>query len=100
MRGSFDDYRPGMSVLRLDDVVAEVLKRSADSGRRIIGVDGPQGSGKTTLAARIAACIVRLRRGLERDGESHRELWLDSITTERQFFTDDPGPIARRAGPG
>jgi len=32
---------------------------------------------------------VRLRRGLERDGESHRQLWLDSMSTERQFFTAD-----------
>ena len=32
---------------------------------------------------------VRLRRGLERDGDTHRDLWLDSMTTERQFFTDD-----------
>ena len=32
---------------------------------------------------------VRLRRGLERDGQTHRELWLASMITERQFFTDD-----------
>ena len=32
---------------------------------------------------------VRLRRGLERDGENHRELWLASMTTERQFFAHD-----------
>ena len=170
-----------MSVLRLDDMIAEVMARTADNGVRIIGVDGPQGSGKSTLAARIAALIgaplvqmddfvswvdlvgwwprfeaqvlnpllsrgdahyqvrdwendefgtslngwktvewspvvvlegltctraaaakrlayriwveapdeVRLRRGLERDGETHRELWMDSMTTEREFFTDD-----------
>jgi AAA domain len=178
---SIDSYRRGMSVLRLDDVIAEVMERTADNGIRVIGVDGPQGSGKSTLAARIAARIgapliemddfvswvdlvgwwprfeaqvlnpllsgsdahyqvrdwendefgsslngwktvewspvvvlegltctraaaakrlayriwveapdeVRLRRGLERDGETHRELWLDSMTTERQFFTED-----------
>ena len=170
-----------MSVLGLDDVLAEVTERTADSGIRLIGVDGPQGSGKSTLAARIAArtsaplvqmddfvswvdlvgwwprfeaqvlnpllwgsdahyqlrdwendefgtsldgwktvewspvvvleglaCTraaiadrlayriwveapddVRLRRGLERDGETHCELWLDSMITERQFFIDD-----------
>jgi uridine kinase len=179
--GSKSSYRLGMSVLRLDDVIAEVMERTADGGIRIIGVDGPQGSGKSTLAARIATRIgaplvqmddfvswvdlmgwwprfeaqvlnpllsgsdahyqvrdwendefgtslngwktlewspvvvlegltctraaaakrlayriwveapdeVRLRRGLERDGETHRELWLDSMTTERQFFTED-----------
>ena len=32
---------------------------------------------------------VRLRRGLERDGDTHRDLWLDSMATERQFFVDD-----------
>jgi len=35
---------------------------------------------------------VRLRRGLERDGETYRQLWLDSMHTERQFFTDDATP--------
>jgi hypothetical protein len=46
-----------MSVLRLDDVLAEVMERTADSGMRIVGVDGPSGSGKSTLAARISARI-------------------------------------------
>ena len=179
--GSIDGYRLGMSVLRLDDVLAEVMERPADSGIRIIGVDGPQGSGKSTLATRISARIgaplvqmddfvswvdlvgwwprfetqvlnpllsgndahfqvrdwendefgtslngwktvewspvvvlegltctraaiadrlayriwveapyeVRLRRGLERDGQTRRDLWLASMITERQFFTQD-----------
>jgi uridine kinase len=179
--GSIDGYGLDMSVLRLADVLAEAMERPADSGIRIIGVDGPQGSGKSTLAARIAARIgasviqmddfvswvdlvgwwprfeaqvldpllsgsdahyqvrnwendefgtslsgwktvawspvvvlegltctraaaadrlayriwvqapdeVRLRRGLERDGQTHRELWLASMITERQFFIDD-----------
>ena len=170
-----------MSVLRLDDVLAEVMKRPADSGMAMIGVDGPSGSGKSTLAARLSARIgaplvqmddfvswgdlvgwwprfeaqvlnpllsgkdahyqvrdwendefgtslngwktvkwapvvvlegltctrsaiadrlayriwveapdqVRLRRGLERDGDTHRDLWLQSMATEHQFFTDD-----------
>ena len=50
-------YRLGMSARRLDDVIAEVMERTADGGVRIIGVDGPSGSGKSTLAARIAALI-------------------------------------------
>jgi uridine kinase len=170
-----------MSVLRLNNVLAEVMERTADNGLRIIGVDGPQGSGKSTLAARIAALMgaplvqmddfvswvdlvgwwprfeaqvlspllsrgdahyqvrdwandefgtsldgwktvewfpvvvlkgltctraaaaerlayriwveapdeVRLKRGLERDGDTHRELWLNSMITEREFFTED-----------
>ena len=181
MSGSIGGYRLGMSVVRLDYVLAEVMGRTAVSGIRIIGVDGPQGSGKSTLATRISGRIgvplvqmddfvswvdlvgwwprfeaqvinpllsgndahfqvrdwendefgtslngwktvkwspvvvlegltctraaiadrlayriwveapdeVRLRRGLERDGDTHRDLWLDSMTTERQFFTDD-----------
>ncbi len=174
----------GMWLLPLDDVVAEVMESTADGGIRIVGVDGPQGSGKSTLGARIATRIgapliqmddfvswvdlvgwwprfeaqvldpllsgsdahyqvrdwendefgsslsgwksvawspvvvlegltctraeaadrlayriwvdapdeVRLRRGLERDGETHRQLWLDSMSTERKFFTDDATP--------
>ena len=173
-----------MSIRLIDDVVAEILDRPAYRGIRIIGVDGPQGSGKSTLGARIATRIgapliqmddfvswadlvgwwprfeaqvlhplvsgnaahyqvrdwdndefgsslngwktvtwspavvlegltctraaaadrlayriwieapdeVRLRRGLQRDGETHRQLWLDSMSTERQFFTDDATP--------
>lgn len=173
-----------MRLLSLDEVVAEFMERPADRGIRIIGVDGPQGSGKSTLGARIATRVgapliqmddfaswvdlvgwwprfesqvlnlllsgsdahyqvrdwendefgsslngwktvawspvvilegltctraaaadrlayriwveapdeVRLRRGLERDGETHRQLWLDSMSTERQFFTDDATP--------
>jgi len=46
-----------MCLLLLDDVLAEVMERTADSGIRIIGVDGPQGSGKSTLGARIATRI-------------------------------------------
>lgn len=174
-------YRLGMSVLRLDDLLADVMVRTADSGIRIIGVDGPRGSGKSTLAARISPLIgaplvqmddfvswadlvgwwprfeaqvlnpllsgndahfqvrdwendefgtslngwksvewspvvvlegltctraaiadrlacriwveapddVRLRRGLERDGDTHRDLWLDSMAKESQFFAVD-----------
>jgi uridine kinase len=170
-----------MWLLPLDDVVAEIMERPANRGIRMIGVDGPQGSGKSTLGALIATRIgapliqmddfvswvdlvgwwprfevqvldplmsgsdahyqvrdwenhefggslngwktvawspvvvlegltctraaaadrlayriwveapyeVRLKRGLERDGETHRQLWLDSMKTEREFFMDD-----------
>jgi len=45
-----------MRVLRLDDVLADVVQREAGtSGIRLVGVDGPSGSGKNTLAARLAA---------------------------------------------
>jgi hypothetical protein len=32
---------------------------------------------------------VRLRRHLERDGDTHRDLWLDSRSTASQAFTAD-----------
>ena len=44
------------------------------------------------LAYRIwvdAPDSVRLRRGIERDGETHRQLWLDWMKSEQQFFADD-----------
>jgi uridine kinase len=50
------------------------------------------------LAYRVwveAALEVRLRRGLGRDGQSHRELWLDWQRQEDEFFVVDQP--ARRA---
>jgi hypothetical protein len=32
---------------------------------------------------------LRLQRGLERDGESHRQLWLDSMRQEAAFYAAD-----------
>jgi adenylate kinase family enzyme len=169
-------------VLSLDDVLADVLQRdAAGTGIRLVGVDGPSGSGKSALAARLAArasapvveiddfvswsdfagwwprferqvltplvsgadaryqvrdwvndeygasldgwktaawaplmilegvtCTrlaaakrlaytiwveapedLRLRRGLERDGTDHRQLWLTWMAEEREFFAAD-----------
>jgi uridine kinase len=168
-------------VLSLDDVLADVMRRDASgTGIRLVGVDGPSGSGKSVLAARLAArasapvveiddfvswsdfagwwprfdrqvltpllsgaearyqvrdwandefgtsldgwksvawaplvilegvtCTrlaasrlayriwveapedLRLRRGLERDGSSHRQLWLTWMDEEREFFAAD-----------
>ena len=39
----------------LEPIVAAVLARPAPHGVRVIGVDGPAGSGKTTLAGALAA---------------------------------------------
>lgn len=171
-----------MAVLQLDDVLRDVMRRdAAAAGGRILGIDGPSGSGKSSLAVRLAArsgapvvpiddfvswtdltgwwprferqvltpllsgrdvryrvrdwvndefgtsldgwktitwsplvilegvtCTrlaaaerltyriwveaprdLRLRRGLARDGETHRRLWLDWMAAERQFFADD-----------
>lgn len=36
-----------------------------------------------------AAEDVRLKPGLERDGESHRTLWLRWMAEERCFFAED-----------
>jgi len=49
------------------------------------------------LAYRIwvdAPAEVRLRRGLERDGQTHSQLWLDWQVEERRFFAED-GTYAR-----
>lgn len=32
---------------------------------------------------------LRLQRGIDRDGETHRELWLRCMDEERRFFADD-----------
>jgi len=32
---------------------------------------------------------LRLARGLDRDGQSHRQLWLDWMEAERRFFAQD-----------
>jgi uridine kinase len=43
-------------VLSLDDVLADVMRRDGSgTGIRLVGVDGPSGSGKSVLAARLAA---------------------------------------------
>jgi uridine kinase len=36
-----------------------------------------------------APATHRLQRGLARDGESHRQLWLDSMRQEAEFFAAD-----------
>ncbi|MEV4481444.1 uridine kinase family protein [Micromonospora coxensis] len=41
--------------MHIDGILAEVARRPAVGGVRIIGVDGPAGAGKSTLAARLAA---------------------------------------------
>jgi hypothetical protein len=165
---------------RLDGVLAEVWQRAGSgTGIRLVGIDGPSGSGKSVLARRLVAwcgapliavddfvswsdfggwwprfgrqvlspllagrdahyqvrdwvndqfgaslagwkmvrwsplvflegvtCIrraarltyriwveapqeLRLTRGLDRDGHSHRQLWLDWMAQERRFFAGD-----------
>jgi uridine kinase len=45
-----------VQVLSLDAVLADVMRRDAlGSGIRVVGVDGPSGSGMSVLAARLAA---------------------------------------------
>ena len=49
-----------------------------------------EASGRLSYRAWVEAALeVRLRRGLGRDGESHRELWLDWQRQEDEFFTVD-----------
>jgi adenylate kinase family enzyme len=44
-----------MGVLPIDDVLAAVAARPDVNGIRIVGVDGPGGAGKSTVAHRLAA---------------------------------------------
>jgi hypothetical protein len=56
------------------------------------GVTVTRGEAAGRLAYRAwveAALEVRLRRGLERDGESQRRLWLDWQRQEDEFFAAD-----------
>jgi Cytidylate kinase len=49
-----------------------------------------EATGRLAYRAWVEAALeVRLRRGLGRDGESHRELWLDWQRQEDEFFTVD-----------
>lgn len=46
----------GVPVLSFDDVLADVRRRDGSgTGIRLVGVDGPSGSGKSSLARRLAA---------------------------------------------
>lgn len=44
-----------MGVVRVDDVLAAVAARPDANGIRVVGVDGPGGAGKSTVARRLAA---------------------------------------------
>ena len=44
-----------MQVVSLADVVADITRRETPGPTRLVGVDGPAGAGKTTLARRLAA---------------------------------------------
>ena len=46
-----------MAVLLLDALAADILRRDAVDGVRIVGVDGPSGSGKSTFAQRLAVAL-------------------------------------------
>ena len=46
--------------------------------------------GRLSLAVWVEApADVRLARGIQRDGEDHRELWVDWMRREDQFFVAD-----------
>jgi hypothetical protein len=50
-----------------------------------------QPKGSATVVSRLvdAPSDLRLGRGFHRDGESHRDLWLDWLERERKFFEVD-----------
>jgi uridine kinase len=46
-----------MRVVRVDDVLAEIALHPAVNGVRLVGVDGPGGAGKSTVARLLAARV-------------------------------------------
>jgi hypothetical protein len=48
------EVRTPVPVIALTDVVADIRRRDPVGRTRLVGIDGPAGSGKTTLARRIA----------------------------------------------
>jgi uridine kinase len=101
------------------EAITAAARASTVSGVRLIGIDGPSGAGKSLagwktvaphpfvvlegvtctrraisdrLAVRVwvdAPADERLRRGIERDGESHRHLWERWMPDEAEFFARD-----------
>lgn len=56
------------------------------------GVTSARAAGGSRIAYRIwveAPETLRLQRGIERDGETHRALWVRWMEEERRFFTED-----------
>lgn len=56
------------------------------------GVTCTRRAAERFLAFRVwveAPAPLRLARGVERDGETHRRLWLDWMKEEERFFADD-----------
>jgi uridine kinase len=43
-----------MTVVRVEEVLADLMQRKPECRIRIVGIDGPSGSGKSTVAARLA----------------------------------------------
>ena len=58
----------------------------------IEGVGSTRSDISDLLACRVwvdAPEVERLRRGIARDGESHRQLWEDYLPREAEFFAND-----------
>src|SRR4051795_8908064 len=54
---SSDRCRTPVTLVELSAVAAEILSRAPVHGVRLVGIDGPAGSGKTTLARRLAPLL-------------------------------------------
>jgi ABC-type glutathione transport system ATPase component len=63
-----DRYAAAVRVVSLASIIGEIEAREGVNAVRLVGVDGPSGSGRSTLARRLsdrlAAPVVEIRRFL------------------------------------
>jgi hypothetical protein len=76
--------------------VRNLAHRLKDDRMVTPGDSGGKTCTRRTAAARLVYRIwvdapedLRQRRGVERYRETHRQLWLDWMKVERQFFAED-----------
>lgn len=76
---------------RIDDIVGEVLNRAGNSRRFLIGIAGPPGAGKSTMADNVA-------NGLRAGGESAAVLPMDGFHMDNAVLIER-GLLARKGIP-
>jgi hypothetical protein len=88
-----------MTLVRYGDVAAEILARPARLGAvRVVAVDGPAGSGKTTFAARLAAAVRAAGAAMaEVHTDELLDGWDDLVTFWPRLEEWVLGPLRRGA---
>ena len=75
----------------VSDIAAELLRRAGDAGRFVVGIAGPPGAGKSTLAD-------ALREELVRRGEAAEVLPMDGFHMDNGIL-EARGLLARKGAP-